>query len=458
MGSAGERDRSTSSNFGDFQLGVYADAVKGVNSRYPFDFRSIERKASEALPDWVYRYVSAAAGDGRTQQANVDAYSHYGIIPRMMVSPPERDLSIELFAKRFESPIFMCPIGLVGLCSPDFQGDVAAARASAATGVPFTLSTFSQAPMEEVIKHAGATPSFFQLYLPADRELAASLISRAEASGYSALVVTVDSWTLGFRPTVLERGNFPQFRGFCMENYYSDKNFTKHLAKPPREDPPAALAHYAKIFAYPMTWEDLRWIRSQTKLPIAVKRYSAPRRCADGDRQWRRRAVLHEPRWPPGQFGNIDPATATGRCQSRRLDPRHVRLRRARCDRRRHRAGAGSNGRRDRPTLRLCPVLRRQRKLDALSEVLSRRIRSDVGHLRIQRHRHPEKGWLRTRAHPSPMTADQQVSGRGNRRRSAMFVCRSCARNGPVAIYVGIDWRVFGRHEAIRSCGTRKKI
>jgi lactate 2-monooxygenase len=171
-----------SGNFGDFQLGVYADAVKGVNSRYPFDFRSIERKASEALPDWVYRYVSAAAGDGRTQQANIDAYSHYGIIPRMMVSPPERDLSIDLFAKHLGSPIFMCPIGLVGLCSPDFQGDVAAARASAVTGVPFTLSTFSQAPMEDVIKYAGTTPSFFQLYLPGDRELAASLISRAEAA------------------------------------------------------------------------------------------------------------------------------------------------------------------------------------------------------------------------------------------------------------------------------------
>src|SRR5580698_7051776 len=166
--SAGERDRSMSRNFGDFQLGVYADAVRGVNSRYPFDFRSIERKASEALPEWVYRYVSAAAGDGRTQQANIDAYSHYGVIPRMMVSPPERDLSIDLFAKRLASPLFMCPIGLVGLCSPDFQGDMAAARASAATGVPFMASTFSQAPLEQVIKHAGNTPSFFQLYLPND--------------------------------------------------------------------------------------------------------------------------------------------------------------------------------------------------------------------------------------------------------------------------------------------------
>src|SRR6202050_1422446 len=276
MASAGERDRSMSSNFGDFQLGVYADAVRGVNSRYPFDFRSIERKASEALPDWVYRYVSAAAGDGRTQQANIDAYFHYGIIPRMMVSPPERDLSIDLFAKHFESPIFMCPIGLVGLCSPDFQGDVAAARASAATGVPFTLSTFSQAPMEEVIKHVGTTPSFFQLYLPADREPAASLISRAEASGYSALLMTVDSWTLGFRPIDLERGNFPQFRGFCMENYYSDNNFTKHLAKPPHEDQAAALQHSLKIFVHSLSWEDLRWIRTQTKLPIAVKGIQHP--------------------------------------------------------------------------------------------------------------------------------------------------------------------------------------
>jgi lactate 2-monooxygenase len=263
-------------NFGDFQLGVYADAVKGVNSRYPFDYQSVERKAAEALPDWVYRYVSAAAGDGRTQRANIAAYSRYGIVPRMMVSPPERDLSIDLFGKHLESPIFMCPIGLIGLCAPDFQGDLAAARASAETGVPFTLSTFSQTPLENVAKQTGATPKFFQLYLPGDRELAASLIHRAESAGYSALVVTVDSWTLGYRPADLERGNFPQFRGFCMENYYSDENFTKHLAKPPREDQPAALRHYQKIFAHPLSWEDLRWIRSQTTLPIAVKGIQHP--------------------------------------------------------------------------------------------------------------------------------------------------------------------------------------
>ncbi|MFZ0230194.1 MAG: alpha-hydroxy-acid oxidizing protein [Mycobacterium sp.] len=193
-------------NFGDFQNEVYAEAVHGVTTRYPFDFASIERKASEALPDWVYRYVSAAAGDGRTQRANIAAFSCYGIVPRMMVSPPERDLSISLFGKHLVSPMFLAPIGLVGLCSPDFHGDVAAAQASAATGVPYTLSTFTQTRMEDVVPHAGDTPIFYQLYLPDDRELAASLISRAETSGYTALMVTVDSWTLGFRPMDLERG------------------------------------------------------------------------------------------------------------------------------------------------------------------------------------------------------------------------------------------------------------
>src|ERR1700677_1618358 len=309
-------------NFGDWQWTVYGDAVHGISSRFPFDFESIERKAFDAMPDWVYRYVSAAAGDGRTQRANIAAYSRYGIIPRMMVSPPERDLSITLFGQRFDTPIFMCPIGLIGLCAPDFQGDIAAAQAAAATGVPFTLSTFAQAPMEQVSPHTGATPIFFQLYLPNDRELAASLISRAEASSYSALMLTVDTWALGVRPADLQRGNFPQFRGFCMENYYSDENFTKHLAKPPREDQPAALQLDAR----------------------------APARHLGGGG----------------------------------LDPGHVRRRGAGCDGRHYRAGDGRHRRRPRPAVRLRAVLWRRRKPDPLPEVVSRRTRPVPGGLRLQ--------------------------------------------------------------------------
>src|SRR4051794_8478390 len=153
----------------------------------------------------------------------------------MMVSPSSVTCRSRCWTNISTLRSSCAPSGLIGLCTPDFQGDVAAAQASAATGVPFTLSTFSQAPMENVIKHAATTPNLYQLYLPGDRELAASLINRAETSGYSALVLTVDSWALGYRPSDLQLGNFPQFRGFCMENYYSDENFTKHLAKPPHE-------------------------------------------------------------------------------------------------------------------------------------------------------------------------------------------------------------------------------
>src|ERR1700754_2579497 len=118
-------------NFGDWQWTVYGDAVHGISSRFPFDFETIERKAFDAMPDWVYRNVSAAAGDHRSQRANIDTYSRYGFTPPMMVSCPERDLPLDLFGNHLTSPMFMAPIGLIVLCSPDFQGDLAAARASA---------------------------------------------------------------------------------------------------------------------------------------------------------------------------------------------------------------------------------------------------------------------------------------------------------------------------------------
>ena len=172
---------TATSNFGDFQNGVYAEALRGVSSRYPFDFASIERKASETLPEWVYRYVSAASGDGRTQRANVDAFSRYGIVPRMMVSPLQRDLSIDLFGKRLASPIFMSPVGLVGLCAPDFLGDVAAAQASAATAVPFTIIDFLAVTDGGRHQARGGNTQFFSA-VPSQRSRAGGQFHRSRGT------------------------------------------------------------------------------------------------------------------------------------------------------------------------------------------------------------------------------------------------------------------------------------
>ena len=108
--------------YGDYQLDIYFDGLEGRLPRYPVDFASLERKAAEVLPSWVYSYVAGGCGDEGTQRANVDAFSRYGIVPRMLVAPTERDLSVSLFDMKLPTPVFMAPIGVIGLCSRRRRG------------------------------------------------------------------------------------------------------------------------------------------------------------------------------------------------------------------------------------------------------------------------------------------------------------------------------------------------
>src|SRR6201999_1536497 len=124
-------------------------------------------------------------------------------IPRMFVGAAERDLSVDLFGLSLPAPVFMAPIGVIGLCAQDGHGDLATARAAAHPGVPLVASTLTVDPMEDVTAALGDTPGFFQLYTPTDRELAASLVHRAEAAGFKGIVVTLDTWVTGWRPPPL---------------------------------------------------------------------------------------------------------------------------------------------------------------------------------------------------------------------------------------------------------------
>jgi lactate 2-monooxygenase len=248
-------------------------------------FGELEARAQAALPRSVWSYVAGGAGDERTQRANVSAFDHWGLIPRMFVGAAHRDLSLELFGMTLPSPVFMAPIGVIGLCAQDGHGDLATARAAARTGVPMVVSTLSVDPMEQVAAEFGDTPGLFQLYTPTDRDLAASLVHRAEAAGYRGIVVTLDTWVTGWRPRDLATANFPQLRGHCLSNYTSDPVFRASLQRTPEEDPRAAVLHWAQIFGNPLTWDDLSWLRSLTTLPLIVKGICHPddaRRARDG--------------------------------------------------------------------------------------------------------------------------------------------------------------------------------
>lgn len=257
--------------FGDYQNEIYGAGLRGVLPKLPVDAATLEARAEAAMPPHVRDYVQGGCGDEHTQRRNVEAFRHWGMVPRMLVDSSTRDLSIELFGLTLPTPLFMSPIGVTGICTPDGHGDLAAARASAVTGVPMMVSTLTNDPLETVAATLGDTPAFFQLYTPKDAELAASLVGRAERAGYKAIVVTLDTWVTGWRPRDLNAGNFPQLRGHVLANYFSDPVFRGLLAKPPEQDPAAAVMTWARVFGKVLTWDDLAWLRSLTTLPIVLK-------------------------------------------------------------------------------------------------------------------------------------------------------------------------------------------
>jgi len=273
------------SHYGDFQTEIYFNGLFGKLPTLPMAFAELETRAQQALPPQVLSYVAGGCGDESTQRANVTAFQQWALMPRMMVGAAQRDLSVDLFGLKLPSPLFMAPVGVIGLCAQDGHGDLATARAAARTGVPMVASTLTEDPMERVAAELGDTPGFFQLYTPKDRALAESLVHRAEAAGFQAIVVTLDTWVTGWRPRDLAAGNFPQLRGAALANYTSDPVFRARLARSPEEDPQAAVLEWTQVFGQPLTWDDLPWLRSITTLPLVLKGICAPedvRRAKDG--------------------------------------------------------------------------------------------------------------------------------------------------------------------------------
>jgi isopentenyl diphosphate isomerase/L-lactate dehydrogenase-like FMN-dependent dehydrogenase len=259
-------------NFGDFQYEIYFGGLAGVRPELPVGYAELAARAQAALPPDVVSYVAGGAGNEFTQDANVTAFDRYGLLPRMLAGAAERDLSVDLLGIKLPTPLLLAPVGVIGLCAQDGHGDLATAQASARTGVPMIASTLSVDPLEDVAAQLGDTPGFFQLYTPADRELAASLVARAEAAGFKGIVVTLDTQILGWRPRDLGMASFPQLQGKCLANYFSDDLFRAKLEKTPEEDVRAAAIQWALGFSDPaLGWDDLAWLRSLTKLPIVLK-------------------------------------------------------------------------------------------------------------------------------------------------------------------------------------------
>lgn len=258
-------------NYGAYQYEIYFQGLTGVLPDLPMTYAELEERARNVLPPSVWSYVAGGAGDERTQDANVRAFDGWGLIPRMLVGATERDLSVELFGKRWAAPIFLAPIGVIALCAQDGHGDLETARAAERARVPMCVSTLGEDTLEAVADEFDETPGFFQLYCPTDRDIAESLVRRAEAAGYAGIVVTLDTWIPGWRPRDLSTANFPQLRGHCLTNYTSDPVFRDKAGFTENEAARDAVPYWASIFGQPLTWDDLVWLRGLTDLPLIPK-------------------------------------------------------------------------------------------------------------------------------------------------------------------------------------------
>jgi isopentenyl diphosphate isomerase/L-lactate dehydrogenase-like FMN-dependent dehydrogenase len=201
-------------------------------------------------------------------RANREAFERRRIRPRMLTGNARRDLSADVLGLRLPAPLLLAPIGVLSIAHPD--GDLAAARAAASSGVPLVLSSASTSALEEVA--ATGCPRWFQLYWVSDREICASFVRRAEAAGYGAIVVTLDTLTLGWRPRDLRLAYLPFLDGQGCGQFFSDPVFRSRLDRPPEDDVLAAAATMLATFPnLGLTWDDLDWLRAQTSLPLLVK-------------------------------------------------------------------------------------------------------------------------------------------------------------------------------------------
>jgi lactate 2-monooxygenase len=291
--------------FGELrQRDAYLAGARGQLSAIPLG-AALEERARKSMSTRAFAYVAGGAGLESTMAANRAAFERVRIVPRILRDVSVRDTSVSLFDSALPTPLLFAPVGALELVHR--EADLAVARAAAAEGVPMIFSNQASVSMEKCAAVMGDSPRWFQLYWSTSNELVESLVRRAEAAGCGAIVATLDTTLLGWRPRDLELGYLPFIEGKGLAQYTSDPVFTRlvdqalEMAAAPPLGPPslaglstlfslarsypgsllrnlrsprprAAVQVFADIYSRPsLTWSDLAFLRELTSLPILLK-------------------------------------------------------------------------------------------------------------------------------------------------------------------------------------------
>jgi isopentenyl diphosphate isomerase/L-lactate dehydrogenase-like FMN-dependent dehydrogenase len=289
------------------QARIYRDGSFGRRPAVPVSPAALEDAARRRMSREAFAYVAGSAGQERTADANRAAFGRWATVPRMLRDTSGRDLSVSLLGRTLPAPLLAAPVGVLEMAHAG--ADVAVAEATAGLGLPLVFSTQASRSMEDCAAVMGDAPRWFQLYWSSSEELVASFLSRAETAGCEAVVVTLDTHVLGWRPRDLDLGHLPFAHGKGIAQYTSDPVFRRlaqeradapaglDVARPRPTPgavrtlvdisrthpgrfadnlrsplPRAAVETFFDVFSHPsLTWADLPRLRSMTSLPVLVK-------------------------------------------------------------------------------------------------------------------------------------------------------------------------------------------
>ena len=281
---------------------IYRDGVTGRRPQVSTSAAGLARQARRHMSPRAWAYVQGSAGSETTYDANRAAFDRHRLVPRVLRDVAARDLSVELFGTRLPAPVLVAPIGVLSLAHRD--ADLAVARAAAERGIPFVFSNQASVPMEDTAAAMGDNPRWFQLYWSTSDDLVDSFLARAAAVKAGAVVVTLDTTMLGWRPRDLDLGSLPFARGEGIAQYTSDPVFRRLLDDvPPAGERPrvtpqtirtliemtarypgrfgdnirsplprAAVETFLRIYSRPsLTFDDIATLRERTDLPVLLK-------------------------------------------------------------------------------------------------------------------------------------------------------------------------------------------
>ena len=206
------------------------------------DFEALAKAKMSAM---AWEYVSAGAGDELTVRWNHEAYQRIRLKPRILVDVSSVDTSVTLFGQEHPFPILLAPTAAQKLTHA--EGELATVRGAGSTGTTTVMSSFASTSLEDVAA-AAKSPLWLQLYAQTDRGFTRELVQRAEASGYRALCLTVDTPTLGARNreerAAVALGALPNLEG---------------------------LKNLGSVLDPTLSWKHVEWLLSFTKIPVLVK-------------------------------------------------------------------------------------------------------------------------------------------------------------------------------------------